>query len=74
MYFSPKETARNFVIEHLGKTVSTKELWTAEVFEPLEDRFDELIRKDFEFGSQEVEDEINAILDEEEKEYLSEEE
>ena len=73
MYFSPKETARNYVIEHLGKTVSTKELWTAEVFEPLEDRFDDLIRKDFEFGSQEVEDEINSILDEEEAEYLSEE-
>ena len=67
MYFAPKETAQKYIIEHLGEAVSTRDLWTARVFEPLEDRFDELIRKDFEFGSQEVEDEINALLDKEEE-------
>tara|TARA_R110000796_G_scaffold153583_3_gene270160 strand:+ start:3955 stop:5178 length:1224 start_codon:yes stop_codon:yes gene_type:complete len=66
MYFSPKDTAQKFIVEHLGEAVSTRELWTSRVFDPLEDRFDVLIRKDFEFGSQEIEDEINGILDDEE--------
>jgi hypothetical protein len=63
MYFMPKETARNYVIEHLGEAVGKKELFTARVMEPLIDRFDEHIRKDFEFGSQDIENEIDDILD-----------
>jgi RecA/RadA recombinase len=72
MYFSPKSTAQKYIIEHLGEAIPTRELWTERVMQPLEDRFDELIRKDFEFGSQEVEDEINDLLDEEEAEYFEE--
>ena len=62
-YFSPKETARKYIIKHLGEAVEIKDLFSERVFEPLEDKFDEIIKKDFEFGSQELEDEIGHILD-----------
>ncbi len=64
MYFMPKESARKYVIEHLGVAVSNKELFTERVMEPLEDKFDELIKKDFQFNSQDLDDEIVGLMDE----------
>lgn len=66
MYFKPKETARNYVIKHLGVTVDKRELFTPRVMDPLEDTFDELIRADFEFSSQELDDEIEGLLENDE--------
>lgn len=62
MYFAPKETARKYIVEHLGEAIDTRQLFTERVMQPLEDRFDELIKKDFEFSSQETDDEIEEIL------------
>jgi len=70
MYFVPKETAQKWVIEHLGEAIDTRQLWTARVMQPLEDRFDEIIRKDFEFSSQDNENEITELLDKEEEDYV----
>lgn len=66
MYFAPKETARNWIIEHLGESIETRELFTERVMQPLEDRFDELVQKDFKFNSQDTEDAINDLLEQEE--------
>jgi len=68
MYFMPKETARNYVIEHLGITVDARNLFTDKVMLPLEDRFDKVIRKDFEFSSQESDSEIDGLIDESDEE------
>lgn len=67
MYFMPKETARKWIVEHLGEAIDTRDLFTARVFEPEIDRFDVLVRADFEFGSQETEDHINELLTEEDE-------
>jgi RecA/RadA recombinase len=64
MYFVPKETARNWVVEHLGESVSIQELFTARVMEPIADRLDVVIRKDFEFVNNDSD--ISDILGEEE--------
>ena len=65
MYFKPKDTARNYVIKHLGIAVDKRELFTPRVMDPLEDKFDEIIRSDFEFSSQDSEDHIDELLSEE---------
>ena len=62
MYFLPKETARKYIIQHLGEAIDTRQLFSERVMQPLEDRFDEIIKKDFEFGSQETDEEINNLL------------
>jgi len=62
MYFAPKETARKYVVEHLGEAIDTRQLFSERVMKPLEDRFDAVIRKDFEFSSQETDEEIEEIL------------
>ena len=63
MYFAPKETARKYIVEHLGEAIDTRDLFSERVMQPLEDRFDELIKKDFEFSSQETDDEIEELID-----------
>ena len=54
---------RKYIVEHLGEAIDTRELFTERVMQPLEDRFDELIKKDFEFSSQETDDEIEDLID-----------
>jgi RecA/RadA recombinase len=66
MYFAPKETSRKWVIKHLGEMIDAKQLFTDRVMLPLEDLFDEVIKKDFEFSTQELDDEISDILDSDE--------
>ena len=66
MYFAPKATAQKWIVEHLGEAVTTAELFTERVMEPLIDRFDEVIRADFEFRSNEVEQDIDELLEESE--------
>lgn len=63
LFFSPKATARNYVIEHLGDTVSPNELFTERIMEPVKDRFEAVISKEFSFGSDELEDEIDGLVD-----------
>ena len=67
MYFAPKETARNWVIEHLGEHVSVNDLFTARVMEPIKDRLDVIISKDFAFssGDEEVASLISDLTEEE---------
>ena len=62
MYFSPKDTARNFVIEHLGETVSKAELFTPRVMEPLKPRFEEIVKSRFAFGADDVEEKIEDLV------------
>lgn len=66
MYFVPKDSAQKWIVEHLGEAVSTQELFTERVMEPLVDRFDKVIRADFEFKSSEVEQDIDELLEESE--------
>lgn len=51
-YFFPKETARNYIIKHLGKGVSAQELFTPEVWtqEVLEQINDKCIKPKFSYG------------------------
>lgn len=67
MYFAPKATAQKWIVEHLGEAVTTQELFTARIMEPLVDRFDEIIRADFEFKSTELEGDIQDLLEVEEQ-------
>jgi len=63
LYYSPKETALKFVIEHLGETVRKNELFTARVMEPIKDRFEAIISKEFAFGSEGLDDEMDEMMD-----------
>lgn len=67
MYFAPKATAQKWIVEHLGEAVTTQELFTSRIMEPLVDRFDEIIRADFEFKSTELEGDIQDLLEVEEQ-------
>jgi len=64
LYFEPRESALKFVVEHLGETVDKSELFTARVMEPVKDRLDEVIVEAFSFGSDEIEEEIDSLIDE----------
>ena len=63
MHFMPKETALKYVVAHLGETVSKSELFTARVMEPLKDKFDEIITKQFAFGSAGIETDIDDLVE-----------
>ena len=64
MYFAPKATAQKWIVSHLGEAVTTQELYTARVMDPLEDTFDEVITKEFAFSSTGNEEELEQLLDE----------
>ena len=51
-YFSPRETARNFIVKHLGKGVSPYDLFTPEVFnhDVLSQINDKKIKAKFSYG------------------------
>lgn len=65
-YFKPKETARNFVVKHLGDTVSIKDLFTPKVFtdEMIRELDEKFIKPKFAYGIAEDEAlEINEFLE-----------
>lgn len=57
VYFTPKETARNFIVKHLGEGIHPSKLFTAEVFnqEVLETINEKCIKPRFTYG---LDDEI----------------
>ena len=68
------ETARNYVIEHLGIAVDARNLFTERVMQPLEDRFDVVIKKDFLFSSHDTDEEIEGLLDESDEDEIQDDE
>lgn len=65
--FYPKDTARNFIVKHLGKGVPAKDLFTDEVFtrEVLETLDENIIKPKFSFGRNlDSSNEIDEILSE----------
>ena len=66
VYFQPKETARNYIVKHLGRGVSIGELFTGKVFtkEVLTDINEKKIKPKFAYGIHELQqDEIEGLLD-----------
>lgn len=68
-WFSPKKTARNYVIKHLGKTVPGADLFTEEVFtkEVLIELDEKVIKPLFSFKSND--EDLNSFFDEENYEH-----
>jgi RecA/RadA recombinase len=64
MYFVPKATAMKWIVSHLGEALTSSQLYSARVMDPLEDAFDEIIKKDFAFSSTGNEEELEQLLDE----------
>jgi RecA/RadA recombinase len=65
VYFVPKETARNFIVKHLGRGVSPQEFFTPEVFstEVLEQINEKKIKPRFSYGTEQSDvEEIEAFL------------
>ena len=67
VYFTPKETARYWIVKHLGKGVPANELFTEEVFsrEVLEQINEKKVKPRFSYGidANEVEDLENFLID-----------
>ena len=64
-YFVPRETARNFIVRHLGRGVSPYELFTEQVFthDVLSQINEKKIKPKFSYGSESNEaDEVDAFL------------
>lgn len=63
-YFVAKETARNFIVKHLGRGVSPYELFTETVFtrDVLSQINDKKVRSRFSYGTDEGSDEVEAFL------------
>jgi hypothetical protein len=69
-YFIAKETARNYIVEHLGEGVPAKDLftdrvWTREVLEKINEKH---IKGKFSYGVIDAEDEIDLFLNGEDTE------
>ena len=64
LYFYPKETARNYIVKHLGKGVSGNELFTPEVWtnEILQMINEKCIKPKFSYGINSAEDEVESIF------------
>ena len=65
-YFVPKETARYYIVKHLGKGVTAQELFTEQVWtrEVLEEINEKCIKPKFSYGTENEEDAIDAFLNE----------
>ena len=64
LYFYPKETARNYIVKHLGKGVSANELFTPEVWTPeiLQMINEKCIKPKFSYGIDSAEGEVEQIF------------
>ena len=64
VYFYPKDTARNYIIKHLGCGVPANELFTEKVWtrEVLEEINEKCIKPRFSYGSEVAEDDIDAFF------------
>jgi len=65
LYFAPKETARNFIVKHLGRGVSAEEFFTEKVFthDVLSQINEKKIKAKFSYGLETSEiDELEAFL------------
>jgi RecA/RadA recombinase len=63
-YFIPKETARNYIVKHLGRGVTAQELFSEEVWtrEVLEQINEKCIKPKFSYGSEIEGDAIDEFL------------
>jgi hypothetical protein len=64
LYFFPKDTARNYIVRHLGCGVPANELFTERVWtrEVLEEINEKCVKPRFSYGSVDNEDEIDAYF------------
>ena len=63
-YFIPRETARNYIIKHLGKGIPANELFTPEVWTPevLQMINEKCIKPKFSYGIDSAEGEVEQIF------------
>jgi len=63
-YFIPRETARNYIVKHLGKGIPANELFTPEVWtnEILQMINEKCIKPKFSYGINSAEDEVESIF------------
>ena len=63
-YFTPRETARNYIVKHLGKGIPANELFTPEVWtkEILQMINEKCIKPKFSYGINSAEDEVESIF------------
>jgi hypothetical protein len=68
LYFYPKETARNYIVRHLGRGVTAQELFTEQVWtvDVLKEINEKCIKPKFSYGTiSENDSEIEAFLNDE---------
>ena len=63
-YFVPRETARNYIVKHLGRGIPANELFTPEVWtnEILQMINEKCIKPKFSYGINSAEDEVESIF------------